>query len=228
MTLHAAIAGMFLALGLGIGLWGGASGAILARAGVDSATFGIILTAYTGVYLIAMSSGGAITRRFGVRATLSVSAVLLGAAFCALLNAPTASMVAALLVLVGFLAGVVDVTMNAEGAGIERAAGKPLLARLHAAASFGMAIGAILGSLIVAGAAPWGAGLIAAAALAAAGFAYDRAARGEIRKPLPAPVTRHGLSFAPALIGLGIVIGLSIAAETADALLFVKRQFGWR
>ena len=80
------------------------------------------------------------------------------------------------LIVAGFLGGVVDVTMNAEGARIERRLGRPILARLHAAASAGMAIGAILGSLIVASPAPWAAGILAALGLAAAGVAYDRAA----------------------------------------------------
>jgi hypothetical protein len=50
-SLHAAVAAVFFALGVGIGLWGGASGAILIRAGVDAATFGVLLTVYTGAYL---------------------------------------------------------------------------------------------------------------------------------------------------------------------------------
>ena len=50
--------------GVGVGLWGGASGAILARAGVDPAAFGVMLTAYTGAYLVAMSAGGALAHRF--------------------------------------------------------------------------------------------------------------------------------------------------------------------
>ena len=109
--------------------------------------------------------------------------------------------------------------MNAEGARIERRLGKPILARLHAAASFGMAIGAILGSLIVASAAPWASGLVAAIGLAAAGLAYGGAARGEGEAQPPATASRaRGLSFTPALIGLGIVIGLSVAAETAASL----------
>jgi hypothetical protein len=58
MRLHAAVAAMFFAFGIGAGLWGGASAAILIRAGVDAATFGVLLTVYTGAYLIAMSAGG--------------------------------------------------------------------------------------------------------------------------------------------------------------------------
>jgi len=217
--LHAAVAAVFFAFGLCLGLWGGASGAILVRAGVDAATFGLLLTIYTGAYLLAMSAGGALAHRFGVEQALSVSAIICGATFCALLNASSEAWVAAALIVAGFLGGVVDVLMNAEGARIERRLGRPILARLHAAASAGMAVGAILGSLIAAGPAPWAAGVLAALALAAASVGYHRAAASD--RPAPAPVgalARSGLSFAPALIGLGVVVGASIAAELAASL----------
>ena len=219
MRLHAAVGAMFFAFGVGVGLWGGASGAILARAGVDAATFGVILTVYTGAYLIAMSAGGALAHRLGVEHALSVSAIIFGATLCALLNASSEAWVAAALIVSGFLGGVVDVLMNAEGARIERGLGRPILARLHAAASTGMAFGAILGSVIAASSAPWAAGVLAALALAGAGVAYGRAARTD--RPTPAAVGavgRSGLSFAPALIGLGVVVGVSIAAELAASL----------
>ena len=216
---HAAVAGVFFAFGVGVGLWGGAAGSILARAHVDSAAFGALLTAYTVAYLIAMSAAGALAHRFGVRRVLPVSATAFGAALCALLNAGSALLVGGVLIASGLLGGVVDVTMNAEGARIERRLGRPILARLHAAASAGMAIGAILGSLIVASRAPWGAGLIAALGLVAAGLVYGRAAGSEPgRATVALPSVVRGLSFSPALIGLGIVIGVSIAAETAALL----------
>jgi hypothetical protein len=217
--LHVAVAAMFFAFGIGAGLWGGASGAILIRAGVDAATFGVLLTVYTGAYLIAMSAGGAVAHRFGVGQALSVSAVIFGAALCALLDASTEIWVAIALIVAGFLGGVVDLLMNAEGARIERRLGRPILARLHAAASAGMALGAILGSLIVVGPAPWAAGVLAALGLAGAGVAYHRAARTD-RPPVAAvgSIARSGLSFAPALIGLGVVVGVSIAAELAASV----------
>jgi hypothetical protein len=217
--LHVAVAAMFFAFGIGAGLWGGASGAILIRAGVDAATFGVLLTVYTGAYLIAMSAGGAVAHRFGVGQALSVSAVIFGAALCALLDASTETWVAIALIVAGFLGGVVDLLMNAEGARIERWLGRPILARLHAAASAGMALGAILGSLIVVGPAPWAAGVLAALGLAGAGVAYHRAARTD-RPPVAAvgSIARSGLSFAPALIGLGVVVGVSIAAELAASV----------
>ena len=217
--LHAAVATMFFALGLGVGLWGGASGAILTRAGVDPATFGILLTVYTAAYLVAMSAGGALAHRFGIGRVLPVAAIVFGAALCGLLNASSGAAVAITMIPTGFLGGVVDVTMNAEGARIERRLGRPILARLHAAASAGIAIGAILGSLIAAGPAPWAAGVLAWLILAGAGVAYDRAARSDHPTPARAgPAHKSGLSFAPALIALGVVIGVSIAAEFAATL----------
>ena len=217
-TLHAAVAAMFFALGVGVGLWSGASGAILVRSGIDPATFGVLLTLYTGAYLIAMSAGGTLAHRFGIDRALPVSAIVFGATLCALLDASSKAWVAIALIVSG-CGGVVDVLMNAEGARIERRLGRPIMARLHAAASAGMALGAILGSLIAAGPAPWAAGVLAALALAGAGVAYHRAAPGDPPPPSAAGTKgRSGLSFAPALIGLGVVVGASIAAELAALL----------
>ncbi len=190
--LHASVAAIFFAFGIG-GLWGGAS-ARFDSAGVDAATFGVLLTVYTGAYLIAMSAGGALAHRFGVEPALSVSAIIFGATLCALLDASSETGIAIALIVSGFLGGVVDVLMNAEGAQIERGLGRPILARLHAAASAGMALGAILGSLIAAGSAPWTAG-IRRAALAGAGYGYHRAARTGL--PASPPVGRGGEADCP-------------------------------
>ena len=152
---------------------------------------------------------------------MAVGAIVFAAALCALLDAWTGVAVAGGLIVSGFLGGVVDVTMNAEGTRIERRLGRPILAHLHAAASAGMAIGAIPGSLIVASAAPWASGLVAAIGLATAGLAYDRAARGQGEAPPPATAALgRGLSFTPAPIGLGIVIGLSRSGRSRRASPF--------
>ena len=132
-----------------------------------------------------------------MRRVVAVGSIVFGAALCGL-EAWTGVAVAGGLIVSGILGGVVDVTMNAEGARIERRLGKPILARLHAAASFGMAIGAILGSLIVASAAPWASGFVAAIGLATAGLAYGGAAGGEGEAQPPAtPPRSRGLSRPP-------------------------------
>ena len=122
--LHAAVAAVFFAFGVGVGLWGGASGAILTRAGVDAATFGIILTVYTGAYLIAMSAGGALAHRFGVERVLPVTAIIFGAALCGLLNAASEVWVAIALIIAGFVGGVVDVLHERRGRA-DRTAARP-------------------------------------------------------------------------------------------------------
>jgi hypothetical protein len=157
---------------------------------------------------------GALAHRFRVEQALSVSAIIFGATLCALLNAPSEAWVAVALIAAGFLGGVVDVLMNAEGAWIERGLGRPILARLPAAASPGMALGAILGSLIDAGPAPWAAGVLAAFGLASVGVAYHRAAGADRSAPAASSALRRSAwFFAPALIGLGVLLGVSIAAE---------------
>ena len=108
---------MFFALGLGMGLWGGASGGILARAGIDAASFGVMLTVYTGAYLIAMSSGGALARRVGVEAHAGRKRRPARPGDLRPSRHETGCPVASCLVLSGFLAGMVDVTMNAENPG---------------------------------------------------------------------------------------------------------------
>jgi MFS family permease len=127
-SLHAAVAAVFFALGVGIGLWGGASGVILIRAGVDAATFGVLLTVYTAAYLIAMSASGALAHRFGVEQALPVSAIIYGATLCALLNASSETWVAVALIIAGLLGGVVDVLMNAK-ATIAANSRKPAVSR---------------------------------------------------------------------------------------------------
>ena len=104
--------GVLGVFGIGIGLWGGgAAGAILARAGVDPAAFGGILTGYTAAYLLAMSAASALAHRFGVGRVLGITAIEFGAALCALLNAETALTAGVILIGSGLVGGAVDVTM---------------------------------------------------------------------------------------------------------------------
>src|ERR1700731_120243 len=116
MTAHGAVAAMFFIFGIGIGLWSGASATILARAGVGAPLFGIGMTAYIALYLAAMSSGGLLIGRFGLRKILLAGALLQGASVAWLLLSGSADMLFPRLVLFGAFAGLVDLTMNAEGA----------------------------------------------------------------------------------------------------------------
>jgi hypothetical protein len=218
VTPIAAIAAIFFAFGLGMGLWAGASASILIGAHVTPADFGVALTLYTAAYLVAMAAGGALALRFGLRRVIILPALAMGVTLAALLNARSAPYVYGALTGLAFGAGLLDLTMNAEGARIERQLGRPILARFHAMASSGMAIGAIGGSLIAASLGNWFSGLVAFAGLALAGaaFAYVRAPD----PPAPAikQASARGFSFTFAVVLIGVILGVCIAAETAAQL----------
>jgi MFS family permease len=211
----AAVAAMFFAFGLGLGTWSGAAATVLLRVGVGASAYGVALPLFTGAYLVAMSSAGALSRR------LTVKCVLIGAALASgpvlgwllLVGGPLALFVA--LTIYGFFGGVVDLTMNAAGARIERGLGRPILARLHSCASAGIAIGAVCGGALAASAAPWVASavvivaMIWASALVAASVPSDAAADVG-----GATIERRGL-LSRTLVVIGLVIGVSIACESA-------------
>ena len=118
LTPRVAAASMFFAFGVGIGAWSGASAAIVSRVGLSPSSYGAALTLFTVAYLAAMSSAGAIARRFTAKRSLVVSALASAPALAALLLVGDVVSYFALQMAYGFLAGVVDLTMNATGARI--------------------------------------------------------------------------------------------------------------
>ncbi|MGO4870931.1 MAG: MFS transporter [Roseiarcus sp.] len=222
-----AVAAMFFAFGVGLGAWSGASAAILLRAGVGAAAYGAALTLFTGAYLVAMSSASAFARRFGVKRTLIAAALATGPVLGLLLIAGDAFALFAGLVAYGFFAGLVDLTMNAAGARIERGLGRPILARLHGGASAGIAVGAVSGGLVAASGWPWIASLVVVAALLVASALVASAVPAEPVAGVGAlSVDRAGL-LSRTLVVVGLVIGVSIACESAAmswAALILQRE----
>ena len=225
------IAATFFAFGIASGMWSGSSAAILARSRVDAWMFGIALTCFTGIYLAAMSSGGVIARRFTVKRTLLAALLGIGPVLAALLAASSAIGLFAPLILYGALAGLLDGAMNAEGARIERKLGIPIFARLHASASGGGAVGALLGSVLSISATPWlscfiaEAGLLGAAALVSIAIPPDAGDR------IGGPVPLEARVLSRSLIVLGLTIGVSITCESAtiswSALLLLREAPQW-
>jgi len=226
-----AVAAMFFAFGIGLGSWSGAAAVVLARVGVGAGAYGGALTLFTAAYLLAMSSAGALSRRFTVKRVL-IGAALASGPLCGgllLVATPLALFVA--LPTYGFFAGIVDLTMNAAGARIERRLGRPILARLHSCASAGIAVGAVCGGALAASAAPWSASVIVvmamilASGLVAASLAPDPAA--DVGSPT---LERRGL-LSRTLVVIGLVIGVSIACETAamtwSALILQREAPQW-
>jgi hypothetical protein len=214
-TPHGAVAAMFTIFGIGVGLWSGASASVLTGAGVTAPVFGIAMTLFMAAYLSAMSCGGLVGGRFGLRTVLLVGAPLQGVAVALLLVAQSSAALFVSLIAFGIFAGLVDLTMNAEGARVEKDLGRPILAGLHGGASVGIALGAIAGSLIAVHIGSWFSALIALAAfaVATAWIWWVTPERGADRAR-EAPSGRRAL-LTRSLIVLGIVIGVSVASEGA-------------
>ena len=218
LTPHGAAAAMFMAFGIGIGLWSGASATILAQAGVSAPAFGVALTFYIATYLTAMSSGGFVGARFGLRKVLLAGAPLLGLGVVLLLTVRSQGALFASLIVFGAFAGLIDLTMNAEGARVEQDLGRPILAGLHGGASSGTALGAILGSLIAVSVGSWLSALNAAAAFAVATALMFAATPDRGRDAAHAGPSGRRALLTRSLIVLGVVIGVSMASESAALL----------
>ncbi|HLH50128.1 MAG TPA: hypothetical protein VKV96_12360 [Roseiarcus sp.] len=215
LSARAAIAIVFFVLGLGLGLWSGASASILQRVGMSAPLFGVAMTLFAIVYLAAMSSGGLVSRYLTLRQSMLALAPLLGAATAGLLLAPSVAFVFVGLVAFGFFAGLLDVIMNSEGTRVEHDLGRTTLATFHACASCGLSVGAILGSLIAVNLGDWASALlIVAAGLLAAGAVF--AATPDRGLDRASAAHRDGaVLFSRTLVVIGLVVGVSIAGEVA-------------
>lgn len=215
LTPHGAAAAMFFVFGIGVGLWSGASGTILAQTGVTAPVFGVAMTFFMTAYLAAMASSGWLIGRFGLRRVLLAGAPLQGLAVASLLMAQTPAAVFARLMALGVFGGLVDLTMNAEGARVERVSARPIYGGLHGAASLGMGAGAIAGSLFAVQVGSW-----LSAAIACAAFAAVTALIYTVTPDSGADHSREGRSGRGALlnrtlIALGVIVGVSMASEAA-------------
>jgi MFS family permease len=214
-TPRAAVAIVFFVLGLGLGLWSGASASILLKVGMSAPVFGVAMTLFAIVYLAAMSSGGLFSRLFTLRQLLLALPPLLGVATAGLLLAPSTVFVFAGLVGFGVFAGLLDVTMNAEGTRVEHDLKRTILAGFHACASCGLSVGAILGSLIAVDLGEWVSALLALAASAFATGVIFVATPDRGLDHASATPAEGAVLFTRTLVVIGLVVGVSIAGEVA-------------
>ena len=217
---HAArwvVTSVFFAFALGLGLWAGATPTLMHRTGLSAAGLGLALTLNAAAYIAAMTGCGWLARHVAPRRMLLVAVPLHALAFLLLFTAGSALLLTVALGLVGVTAGSVDLAMNTEGTAVERDLGRPVLTRMHAAASASFAIGAMLGSLIATGPGP------AWCAVLAVGVTFPVV--WALRRLGPRPVAAHG-DAAPPLEGglpsgvllLGAVLGLTIAGEITASM----------
>lgn len=141
------VAALFFVCGFGFSNWLSRIPTVRDQLQLTDQTLGLLLLC-TGIgSIVAFRMASQLIRRFSSK-TVAVWGTSL---FCVVLNAapasPTAGLAAASLLLLGFMAGFMDVAMNTQAVEVERQKRRPILSSMHGIFSLGGLIGAGTGAL---------------------------------------------------------------------------------
>lgn len=195
------------------GAWGAVLPAVQVHAGVDDATLGIALLCVGAGAIVAMRLAGELVDRWGAPVLPAILAVFAASATLPALATSGVALGATLLV-AGAASGALDVAINAEAVGAERAGRRPLLNLAHATFSLAVVAASLLtGALRAAGAGPL---VVMASAAALLGVATIATA---VLEAAPAERTTHSRPplrhVSRVLAVLGFLTGLAFAVESA-------------
>ncbi|MCD0448278.1 MFS transporter [Actinocorallia sp. API 0066] len=205
----------FALAGLLSGVWVVRMPALRDTFGLSAGTIGVVLLTWGLAAIIAMQGLRGLIARTGSRAVLRISTPLTAASFALLGLMPSFGTLLVAVALFGMAFGVTDVSMNAQGSVVERAARRPVLNFMHA----GWCVGAMTGGLI--GAATAALGLSFGAAVLTTGLAALPLAlllAGTYLPDPPVAVTAGARRGLPGVVYLiGAIAFLAFMAEGAVA-----------
>jgi predicted MFS family arabinose efflux permease len=190
------------------------------RDGLDlsPAHLGLVLLAIAAGSVVSLPLAGQIVAHFGSRRTITAMSVLLmvGLGGAAVGYRYGVAPVWAGLFLFGFANGAWDVSMNVQGALVERRLGKPVMPRFHAGFSIGTVAGALTGAAAVALHVPVTGHLLVCAVLTTVvvifgvrGFLSDEIGAGPAH---PRRVSRLSTALAPWRESRTLLIGVFVLA----------------
>lgn len=162
-----AVTAVFFLNGASFSSWYSRLPAIQDRLDLGPGAVGLALLGAPLGLLIAQPAVGALIARHGSRPLVAAAPVWLGAVFLPALATNVITLFIAV-TLVGAANGTLDISMNAQGLAVERAADRRLFSSLHAAFSFGALTGAGLAALVAGLGVPPLAHLVGTAVIAAA------------------------------------------------------------
>src|SRR5215208_614749 len=136
----------FLVTGLVSASWAARIPAIQEQLGLVPSQLGVAVLALEAGAVAGLPLGGRLAARFGARAALRAGFTAYAPALALAGLAPSLGALTAALALMAAGNSVVDVALNAGGAELERRAGRPLLAGMHAGHGFGVLAGALGGA----------------------------------------------------------------------------------
>lgn len=151
-----AVAAVFALQGALFGTWASRIPAFADRLDLSEGILGLILLAAAGGALASFPLAGGLSDRRGAARTARSFAVAHVLVTALLPFAPNAAFLALGLFAFGAAMGATDVAMNAWGAEVERAGGRPIMSSLHAMFSLGAGLGALSGfGAVKLGLSPW-------------------------------------------------------------------------
>jgi len=139
--------------GITVASWGPRLPAIQTELGVGTGTIGLVLACATVGSIAGLLCSRGFLHRLGGRGAVIAGLLVVASAMVMMGVGVTSSSVGVLaagFVIVGFGIGVLDVSINVEGAAVERVAGRTLMPLMHAAWSGGVAAGSAIGALCAA------------------------------------------------------------------------------
>ncbi|WP_028451348.1 MFS transporter [Chitinilyticum aquatile] len=174
---HAAIAALFLCLGLNYGTWAARIPALKAQLGINDAQLGFFLLASGLGAVFSFPLTAWVLQWFGTRKVCLFAVSGLPLVLLALSAVENYALAIVIMLAEGVLASCLNVAMNTQAVEFEQASGKMIMSRLHAIFSLGLLAAAMLAYMLVQHATPvlgWHFGLAAAMIVLGALYAGPR------------------------------------------------------
>jgi predicted MFS family arabinose efflux permease len=138
---------LFLLFGAALGAWTARVPAVKHHLGVDDFGLSAALLGLAAGAIAGQLTAGRLVDRFGSVRVAAPTALAEGALLLPAAYAPSLALLTVALVVFGYNHGVLNVSMNANALGVQRAYGRPVISSFHAVYSIGGFAGAALGGL---------------------------------------------------------------------------------
>ena len=140
---------MFLADGLGFGIWAGHIPAFKQKFQLSDSSLSIVLLAVAVGAILSMPVAGQAVRHFGSRLSIAVSVACFGLCLVSIALAPSLILFVVAALLFGAAKGAVDVGINAQAVVVEKCYGRRIMSSFQALWSVGGLAGGFLTSAAV-------------------------------------------------------------------------------
>jgi MFS family permease len=233
LTDRFAVAAMFAANGLTMGVWASLIPGLLPRFGISALVVGLLILGLgLGAASVMPLAGRLITLRGAGPVTFGFALPML-ATLPLIALAPSLWVLTPAIVALGLTLGGMDVAMNAAAVGVERRHGRAIMSSSHGFWSLGGFVGGIMGSYLAAGQTPALAGFAAAGLAAALVVPAGMYLRAQFPAPEatrePRPEAKRLLPRDPAVWVLGFMALAAMVPEGAVldwAAIYMRRELG--